>query len=281
MQRVFTNDIFLNILSTMVAVLVVAIIYFIAVAALTKKTDDRKEKQRRRVRLFYLMAIFFIFVLARIWVEGFTQLLAVLGLVSAALVITNKEVIMNFSGWLIITWRGLFTEDDLIEIQQYKGYVGSIRVLYFSLREVDKNSHNVITGRLVRIPNGLVVYNPVVNFSPGHLLEQHFAVIFEKTSDIDIGQQLIKKATEKTLKSFYKDKKEFSKTFLQQRNKKIAAMIDLEPVITIKAKYGMPSGMEVSARYYCFAADQESIEQGIWRRLLKYLAKTEKVKLAV
>src|ERR1700731_4295063 len=151
MQRIFSTDIFLNILSTVVAAVVIAIIYFIAVAALTKKTDDLKEKRRRKVRLFYLMAIFFIFILARIWVEGFTQLLAVLGLVSAALVITNKEIIMNFTGWLIIIWRGLFSEDDLIEIQQYKGYVRSIHVLYFSLLEIDKESHNVITGRMIRI----------------------------------------------------------------------------------------------------------------------------------
>ena len=95
-------------------------VYLLALILLTSKTEDVKEKKRRRVRLLYVMAIFFIFILAQIWVEGFTQLLAILGLVSAALVITNKEIIMNFSGWLIIIWRGLFTEDDLIEIQQLK-----------------------------------------------------------------------------------------------------------------------------------------------------------------
>ena len=123
MQRILSHEILVNLLSTVVAALVIAVVYLLALMLLTSKTEDFKEKKRRRVRLLYVMAIFFIFMLAQIWVEGFTQLLAILGLVSAALVITNKELIMNFSGWLIIFWRGLFTEDDLIEIQQYKGYV--------------------------------------------------------------------------------------------------------------------------------------------------------------
>lgn len=280
MQRIFSTDIILNILSTGVAAIIVAIVYFIAVAALTKKTDDLKEKRRRKVRLFYVMAVFFVFILARIWVEGFTQLLAVLGLVSAALVITNKEIIMNFAGWLIIVWRGLFTEDDLIEIQQYKGYVRSIRMLYFSLLEIDKEFPNVITGRMIRIPNGLVVTNPVINFSPAHLLEQHFSALFTKTSDIEAAKVQIKTAIEAALRSLYKDKKEYTKHFLQQRSRKIAAMIDLAPVIIVKPKYGLANGMEIAARYYCYAADQELIEQEIWRRLLEFLSTAENVKLA-
>ncbi len=281
MQRILSSDLLVNLLSTAVAALIVTVIYFLALILLNKKNEDVKEKKRRRVRLLYVMAIFFIFILAQIWVEGFTQLLAILGLVSAALVITNKEIIMNFSGWLIIIWRGLFTEDDLIEIQQFKGYVRSIRVLYFSLLEVDRESHNVITGRMVRIPNGLVINNPIINFSPGHLIEQHFVVVFSRTSDIEQAKEQVKAAIEDSLKTFYKNRKEYTKGFLQQRSKKIAAMIDLEPVIMMRPKYETPGGMEVSGRYYCYASDHEVIEQDIWRRLLEFLATAENIRLAI
>jgi small-conductance mechanosensitive channel len=281
MQNIFSSNIFVDLLTTLIAAVIITLLYFVTAAILTKKIEEPKDQRRRKVRLFYVMAVFFIFVLARIWVEGFTQLLAVLGLVSAALVITNKEIIMNFSGWLIIIWRGLFSEDDLIEIQQYKGYVRSIRVLYFSLLEVDKEAHNVITGRMIRIPNGLVINNPVVNFSPAHLLEQHFSAIFDKSTDMEAAKAHVKTAVETALQSFYKDKKEYTSHFLQKRSKKIASLIDLNPVIAMKPRYGIPSGIEVCVRYYCYASDQEAVDHAIWRCLFSQLAADTNIKLAL
>ncbi len=281
MQKLLLSEGFLNILSTLIAIIMMGVIYFITVAILTKKNEDIKQKQRRKIRLFYIMSLFFIFILAQIWVKGFTQLITVLGIVSAALVVTNKETIMNFVGWLIIIWRGLFIEEDLIEVQQFKGYVRSVRMLYFTLLEVDKSSSNIITGRLIRIPNGLVVTNPIINFSTDHLIEQHFSIIVERNSDIEAGKTVVKMIMESALNSIYKEKKEYTQSFLKKRNKKIAEMINLQPVIIIRLRYDDPSGIEIIARYYCYPADQELIEQTVLQQLMENLATSENIKLAI
>jgi small-conductance mechanosensitive channel len=74
----------------------------------------------------------YLLLLARIWVQGFGQLIAVLGLVSAALVVINKDNIINLVGFLIIMWRGLFSENDLIQVQSFRGVVQNVGVLYFA-----------------------------------------------------------------------------------------------------------------------------------------------------
>ncbi len=280
MANIFDNVIFLNIISTLVAAIVLALAYFITSVILTRKMEDDKQKQRIKIRLFYIIFVIFIFLLARIWVEGFTQLLAVLGLVSAALVITNKEVIMNFSGWLIIIWRGLFSEEDLIEIQQFKGYVQSIRILYFTLLEVEKGSHNIITGRVVRIPNGLIINNAVINFSPAHLLEQHLSVLFDRNTNVNLAKSKFKQIVDETLHAFYHQKKEYTKTFLERRSRKVASMIHLYCVVSARPKYDLPGGILLTARYYCYTNDHEKIEQDIWDKLFVFLAGNDQVKLA-
>lgn len=278
-DTIFSHNILLNSLSTIVASIVLMLLYFIISAALTRKEHDLKEKHRTRVRLLYIMSLVFIFFLTQIWVEGFTQLLTVLGLVAAALVITNKESIMNFTGWLIIVWRGLFSEEDLIEIQHYTGYVKSIRVLYFTLLEVDKNFQNVITGRIIRIPNSLVVTNPVINFSPAYLIEQQLPIILDRSSDIILAKKKIKEIVDQVIEHFYQHKKEYTRSYLEQRSQKIAARIHLNSMVIIRPRYELPSGMLLTARYYCFAKDAEAIEQEIWAKLLKFLATAENIRL--
>lgn len=279
-QNIFSSAIFLNVLSTLIAAAVLLMLFFIINAILTRKVEDIHKAQRIKTRLFYIIIVVFILALARIWVEGFTQLVAVLGLVSAALVITNKEVIMNFTGWLIIIWRALFSEEDLIEIQQYKGYVQNIRVLYFTLLEIEKGSNNIITGRVIRIPNGLVINNAVINFSPAHLLEQHFTVLFDRKTDLTLAKSMLQEIVDTTLRDFYREKREYTKTFLERRSRTVASMIHLQSVVTTKVKYDVPAGTLLTARYYCYANDQESIEEQMWEKLFKCLKNSSQVKLA-
>lgn len=80
-----------------------------------------------------------------------------LGLVAAGLVVTNKESIMNFAGFLIINWRGIFTEDDFIQIQNHIGCVESIQPFYFKLYETTSTNQKQATGRAIKIPNSLVI----------------------------------------------------------------------------------------------------------------------------
>jgi small-conductance mechanosensitive channel len=216
------------------------------------------------------------FFMERIWVEGFTHLVALLGLVSAALVVTNKETIMNFVGCLVITWRDLFIENDLIQIQNYKGYVKSIGVLYFSLAEVSDGVHGDITGRIIRVPNGLVSNNALINFSQtSHLLEQKFSVIITQDSDVESSIQFVEHLVNEVIARVYSGKKEYSREYLGRRNKNLLAKMNLHAKVSITLKVDKPSGVELTARYHCFSQDAESIQQAIWINFLKLVKKQD------
>lgn len=269
MQKLLLHEIYGNLFSTLIALMVIAFTYTVLDFMVARKIESHRQKRRFRIRSLYVACFIFIFFMARIWVEGFTHLIAILGLVSAALVVTNKETIMNFVGWLIINWRGLFAEDDLIQIQQYKGYVKSFGVLYFSMFEVSDRRNGSITGRVIRIPNGLVANNALINFSQtSRILEQTFTIIITTDSNLEYSIQFLSDLVNEVVTEFYKGKKKFSKEYLVKNHKPLAALINLEAKVYISPKLTQPTGVELVTHYYCFSQDCEQIQQKIWLRLL-------------
>jgi small-conductance mechanosensitive channel len=270
-----------NLIKTLITFVILILITVAINASYLPKVDSRRQKKKFRIRSFYISFIFFILFMAKIWVDGFAQLFTFLALIAAALVITNKETIMNFVGWLIIMWRGLFSEEDLIQIQHYKGYVKSIGVLYFEITEVDAKYNTVFTGKIIKIPNGLLTSHPLTNYSQtSHLLEQHIQIIITPTSHIEKSEALFKNIIDTALINFYSNKKEYSLEYIKKRNKHLIHNINLNTVLTLKPHQIQPVGIEITARYYCFASDHEKIEQIIWHELFKNLQQNPDVMLS-
>src|SRR3989338_633063 len=281
MHNQFWNSVYLNFFATLITLAAISIIYFLEEVFFIRKIESKKQKQKMRIRSFYIACVIFIFLMAHIWVNGFMHLLTILGLVSAALVVTNKETIMNFVGWLIITWRGLFLEEDLIQIQQYKGYVKKIGVLYVSLYETSDLGGG-ITGRVIRIPNGLVSTNPIINFSQSsHLLEQRFILLVSGDNDFAFLKQTVKTIVENVLTEFYRDKQEFSSYYLLKKNKNLSRRIRLGATVSLQPKEDNLSKVNVVTRYFCFSQDAEKIQERLLSAFLKSIKKDGTIQLAV
>ncbi len=279
LQHVFINEIYRNIVRTTIVFVALSLIYFICRLLFVKKINSQSHRNRVKSRLFYGACFIFLFLMARIWVEGFTHLLAVLGLVSAGLVVTNKESIMNLVGWLVINWRDLFSEDDLIEILHYKGYVKSFGILYFSIYEVSDESQQHITGRVIRIPNGLVANNALINFSQtSNLLEQKLKIIISLESDVEQSIQTLTSVVDDVLAAFYHEKRQFSMDYLRRKHKGLAARITLSTSVNLQLTYDKSAGIELTASYYCFSGDSNQIQQKIWQKILQ-ASKEERLKL--
>jgi small-conductance mechanosensitive channel len=276
----FLKSIYGNLLSTGVTLIVLILVYVITDLFFARKIESVRQKRRFRIRLIYIVSLIFLFLMARIWIEGYTHLLAILGLVSAALVVTNKETIMNFVGWLIIIWRGLFFEDDLIQIQQYRGYVKRLGIFYFTLSEVSDTS-NEMTGRVIRIPNGLVANNPLINFSQAsHFLRQQFSVVITQDSNIEKAIRILSELVTEIINLQYKHKVEFSIDHLKKHHRHSHEHVKMTTKVNIKPKLDKPTGVELSVRYYCPANDFEDIQQRIWLKLLALLREEKEIRLS-
>lgn len=157
-----------KILVSLFVILVLSIVRFLALRVVNKKTDDVRIRYNWRKSITYVVVIFSILVLGRVWVAGFQSLATYLGLVSAGIAIALRDPIVNLAAWAFIIWRRPFTVGDRIEIGNYKGDVIDQRIFQFTLMEIGNwVDADQSTGRVIKIPNGKVFTEMLANYSKG------------------------------------------------------------------------------------------------------------------
>ena len=66
-----------------------------------------------------------------VWLKGVNSLMTFIGLISAALAIVMKDVIMNMAGWFYIVLKSPFKVGDRVEIDGVAGDVVDIQLFSF------------------------------------------------------------------------------------------------------------------------------------------------------
>ena len=269
-----------QIAKTFFALLIVVLIY--TSAALAARRIERKSmRERFKIRFFYVMTFIFIALLIHIWLRGFGTIFAVIGFALAAVIITNKESIMNFTGFLIIQWRELFTEGDQIQIETVNGEVRKIGVLYITVLEYFSASHTVPTGRMIRIPNGSVITGQVINYShTSHFLAHQIAMVITLDSELAPTIKLMEDTIKTVLMSYYQNKFEYSKEYLNKRDKRYLSLINWEPTVDVSFHQEKPFGIELKAYYYCYSVDHSNIERDIYLKLIPAIQTHDKIHLS-
>jgi small-conductance mechanosensitive channel len=149
------------------AALAVVIILLTKLAlVLTKR--KRKVMEETSFGVKYAAMAFFTIGMLVIWLEGLGPIFTALGIVAAALTIVSKELLLNFLGSFVIFWRELFAIGDRVQVEDHTGDVIDKGLLFFTLLETGRSySKGHSTGRLVKIPNAMVLTQPVINATRG------------------------------------------------------------------------------------------------------------------
>lgn len=248
--------------------------YVLSRYLLTRKIKTLKTRSQYHIRLKYFFFILYLVFFIKIWVAGFIQILAFIGFLSAAITITQKDNLLNLIGWLIINWRGLFCEEDYIKISQYSGYVKSIGFLYFSLVEASPDFPNRTTGRLIKIPNGLVARNPVINFSHEKLTECTLNVIFKPKSRIEMIEKLFD-VLKQEIYDYLALSVEAKNPLWQEK-----AFSRFEPKYFVKIRQEKPAGFEMVFLFYCHHVDKADVQYKINKSIIDFTNRHDDLTLA-
>jgi small-conductance mechanosensitive channel len=258
----FANNIGSTLISGVVILLTFMAIYFI----FRNKSYTPKQKLRYRFRLIYIAIFCYLILLARIWVEGFEHIFTMLSLVGAGIVVTNKETVMNFVGFLIINWRNLFTEGDVIQIGTNIGVVGNIGPLYFRLYETSGIDRLETTGKSIKIPNGLVITLPVTSISPeNNLMQYSFILLAEpELNKLKLTLETLQDKFNLVLNHYYKKSCTEGFKRLEESHDAIRKFIHKKCSVSFSYTPGKDKHAEVSVRFFCYPKDQRGLQ---WKLL--------------
>lgn len=266
-EKIF-DELLPRLMSMTVSFAIVAVCLLLTYYFWGRSINSKKHQRIVRKRFMYVMLVIDIFILAKIWVEGFTHLLTVFSLVAAGLVVVNKESIMNLIAGLIINWRDLFVEGDFIQIQSFSGYVASIGFMYFKLYETVAIDQKKATGRTIKIPNSLVMTAPLVNFSPeSNLCFYQFMVNCRPDAPLADQVKLVLDAIVGIIENIYQDHPGYKKMYVKAHNRELSHLIDLQPSATLATHAEKENPLRITVHFYCFSKDYAEISQQFWLKV--------------
>jgi small-conductance mechanosensitive channel len=167
---------------------------------------------------------------------------------------------------MIIMWRNVFVIGDRIEITEHKGDVIGLSVFYFTLMEIGNwVDAEQSTGRLIKVPNSLVLTQPITNYTKSFpYIWDEISIGVRFDSDWRKAREIMKEiAKQKTV-----DYTQNAKEYVRETNDELIRFHYLTPKVYIKPVMDSPSGIILTLRYLCEPRKRRDMEDALWEEIL-------------
>jgi small-conductance mechanosensitive channel len=238
--------------------------------------DERRHVLKKWLRY---LALFFGFLSILVLYGSYANkdTFFLVGLFLAGIAISLRDVFSNFIGWLIINSQKGFKHGDRIKIGTIvSGDVIDIGVLRTTLVEIGEwVEADQSTGRLVTVPNSLVLTNSVCNYTEGHdLIWNEFQVCVTFESDWEAAEKIMVAIAQ----ADFEEKREFIIERLRKVRKRYLLRYNfITPKVYVKIA---DSGVVLTLRYMVRARRRRTMDDMISREILQRFAREPSIEFA-
>jgi len=130
---------------------------------------DRKTQITFNKGMLVISVIIFLFLIIQIWVENTESLVLSYGIIAAGLAIALQDIFRNFVGGIIIALTSVYKIGDRVEVGGSVGDIMDIGIMSTTMMEIKGwIAAEQPTGRLVIIPNSIVITDRIYNYTKDH-----------------------------------------------------------------------------------------------------------------
>jgi small-conductance mechanosensitive channel len=253
-----------RLLSTLLIVGGLLLLRRLSLAVVYRRYKGPWARYRWRKGTTYVAVIVGVILVGRLWVAGIGALATFFGLLSAGLAIALKDVVANFAGWAYIVWRRPFEVGDRIQIGQHAGDVIDIGIFQCTLNEIGVwVQADQSTGRLVHVPNGRVLADPVANYHQGFpYLWHEIPVQISFESNWRKAKEILTRIAARHAEHLTA---EAERNLLEASRKYLIAYAKLTPIVYTKV---VEDGVRLTIRYLIEPRRRRGTEQAIWEDIL-------------
>ncbi len=265
-----------NLFTSLVIILILWLLRTIVMSIVLRRVEDVRLRYRWRKTSKGVAAAFGVVLVGSVWFEGIQYLASILVVAAVGLLIALKDVVTAIAGWIYVIWRRPFNVGDRIQIGEHAGDVIDVRIFKFTLMEIGNwVDADQSTGRLLHIPNGLVLSEVVSNYSSGFQYiwnELPVMVTFESnwTKAKTILLEIVTKHAQHSSEAAQKRIQEASRRFM------IFYSVLTPTVYTSIAE----SGVRLTIRYLCEPRTRRGTSETIWEDVLNQFAAHKDINFA-
>ena len=193
LQQIVLLPIGLKIVCASLGILLIHAVFHLLESTLPRHFRERDSRYRvRKAIIFVGYAVVILFVTA-LFEDRLGRVTFALGVAGAGVVVALQDVIASFAGWFAIEFSSLYTVGQRIQIGETKGDVLDISMLRTTLMEIGNwVSGDLYSGRIVQIPNSIVLKGQVFNYSQGfRFVWDEIKVPLTTNSDLQFAREML------------------------------------------------------------------------------------------
>lgn len=258
----------LRLLATVVVFAVLWLGRRLFLAALYARVQDPRVRYKWRKTATYVALLVGLLALGTVWVPRAGSLATFVGLLSAGVAIALKDLLANLAGWAYIVWRRPFDVGDRVQVGPHAGDVIDLHLFQFTLNEIGNwVAADQSTGRIIHIPNGKVLSEPVANYDKGFRYiwnEVPVTVTFE--SNWKKAKQLLAEIGDRHAEQLGET---LERELLEASRQFMIAYTKLTPIVYVAVA---DSGVTLTIRYLIRPRFRRGSEHAIWQDVLEAFA---------
>src|SRR5579863_6229228 len=162
------------------------------------RADARYKVRKFVVFTGYLAILLF---LAILFEDRLGRLSFAIGVAGAGVAVALQDVLASIAGAFSIGFSKLYQVGDRVQIGETRGDVIDIGLLRTTLMEVGSwVSKDLYNGRIVRIPNNIVLKAAVFNYSQGfRFVWDEIKVLFTTATDCQLAREMLLRAAKEAI----------------------------------------------------------------------------------
>src|SRR5580700_1574729 len=232
------------------------------------RTDERYKVRKFVVFSGYLTILLF---LAILFEDRLGRLTVTLGVVGAGVAVALQDVVASIAGAFSIGFSKLYSVGDRVQIGDTRGDVIDIGLLRTTLMETGNwVSKDLYNGRIVRIPNNIVLKAAVFNYSQGfRFVWDEIKVLFTTTTDCQLAREMLLRAAKEAIGE-YLIEAQTSWNVMSEYYR--GANPPLEPTVALVVNAG---SLEFSVSYVVDYAKRTAMQDRLFTRIVQEVANSD------
>lgn len=257
-----------RLLATLLIVVGLWLAQRIILAVVYRGAQDPRTRYKWRKTITYVALLAGLLVIGHIWIERVGSLATFLGLATAGLAIALKDIVQNLAGWAFIVWSRPFDVGDRVQVGTHSGDVIDLHLFQFTLNEIGNwVDADQSTGRIIHVPNGKVLSEPVINYDKGfRYIWSEIPVTITLESNWKRAKQLLEAIAARHAEQLTD---QVERELLEASRQYLIAYTKLTPIVYVRV---LDHGICLTIRYLIRSRFRRGSENAIWQEVLDAFA---------
>jgi len=257
-----------RLLTTLVILVGLWLLRRVALTLLYHRVQDPWVRYKWRKTVTYLTLLVGVVLVVPTWIERVGSLATFLGLLTAGLAIALKDIVQNLAGWAFIVWSRPFDVGDRVQVGAHSGDVIDLHLFQFTLNEIGHwVDADQSTGRIIHVPNGKVLSEPVINYDKGfRYIWSEIPVTITFESNWKRSKQLLEAIAARHAEQLTE---QVERELLEASRQYLIAYTKLTPIVYVRVR---DHGICLTIRYLIRSRFRRGSENAIWQDVLEAFA---------